>query len=969
MATYIQGVTDYIPEVQAFQPDYNFLGNILQNKQSKYDANYKAISQTYGNLLNSQMLRKDNIEKRNEFFKVIDQDIKRISGLDLSLQQNTDAANKVFDSFYQNKDIVYDMTYTKEYQKQLQNAEAYRNCIDEKKCGGKYSDISVSALHYKAQEFINADKESAMQMSPGRFTPSVNIQQKANDLLKSIVGKDNKGGISTVTMSKDGRYQFTLSNGELIAGPLSQLLQADLENDPMVKDMYDTHAYVNRKSFVASKAKELGGNEDLAEDEYFKTLDSQNKTVQEAALKMQNEKNKASGALTAYSNQIKTSGTTGDDAVSKAFIAAGVKSSIVNKAAGVVQAHADLGTSLYSPNLDRSTKRQIADAFFAKSLMGKEISESAIRAAAVTGNVQMKEDAYALKYVDYSLDVAKMQLQYNLMDRNERNKALYELTNKQILGQADAMGTALDPLNNGEEVPYDFGSKATTDPSASIAQEKWDATKSLQGSAYTFTKEYTDQLLGIISNPSIDDSHKKVARQTLKDIYKTNYDQNTNMFVQNGNKLADYDNLLTDANVFNIYTRAAKEADANENKANEYQVGFLNGKGKQLRDGFLANSRALNLSTKIWRDNNKIVKDIKQDFESTPDKLAWQTMLTADNNKLAKSQFIPVYKAKYSSIFKREVSDSDASKAYDKMNEEYIKVYYNNSQRLQSINTLAEKNSGIGGTGTAMAIKYPFDTTKPLSGPIAGAVGFYKDTEQDGLFTIGDHGTFKDADKAKSDAAKQAFETIISDFKNGRLSTKEKREVGEMLFASNALGGDQYSALHMKLSPSLLKRYENKDEKYWSNNKDLIDNGITMYTKKGSATNIFNQKLTKKPYDLIIEHEAVPVSIPNGGYINISARDKSGNVHINGYILDDKGTRMAIAPTTYDKNVGGQQIFERMNNLLNELAQKNTQHSNATKPRSYDPNQLVQSMDGQQGTPTVEELFQRQFELNARAQQ
>ena len=66
MATYIQGVTDYIPEVQAFQPDYNFLGNILQNKQSKYDANYKAISQTYGNLLNSQMLRKDNIEKRLE---------------------------------------------------------------------------------------------------------------------------------------------------------------------------------------------------------------------------------------------------------------------------------------------------------------------------------------------------------------------------------------------------------------------------------------------------------------------------------------------------------------------------------------------------------------------------------------------------------------------------------------------------------------------------------------------------------------------------------------------------------------------------------------------------------------------------------------------------------------------------------------------------------------------------------------
>jgi len=120
MATYIPGVADYIPQLQPFQPDYNFLGNMLQTKQSQYDSNYKQLSQTYGTLLNSDMMREDNIQKRNEFFKMIDSDIKRISGLDLSLQQNTDSANKVFDSFFQNKDMVKDMTFTKEYNKQLQ---------------------------------------------------------------------------------------------------------------------------------------------------------------------------------------------------------------------------------------------------------------------------------------------------------------------------------------------------------------------------------------------------------------------------------------------------------------------------------------------------------------------------------------------------------------------------------------------------------------------------------------------------------------------------------------------------------------------------------------------------------------------------------------------------------------------------------------------------------------------------------
>ena len=37
MATYLNGNQDYIPQIQPFKPDYNFLGNILQTKQGKYD--------------------------------------------------------------------------------------------------------------------------------------------------------------------------------------------------------------------------------------------------------------------------------------------------------------------------------------------------------------------------------------------------------------------------------------------------------------------------------------------------------------------------------------------------------------------------------------------------------------------------------------------------------------------------------------------------------------------------------------------------------------------------------------------------------------------------------------------------------------------------------------------------------------------------------------------------------------------
>ena len=52
MATYIQGLTDYIPQIQPFKPDYNFLSNVLQTRQGKYDANYNQLSSVYTSLFN-----------------------------------------------------------------------------------------------------------------------------------------------------------------------------------------------------------------------------------------------------------------------------------------------------------------------------------------------------------------------------------------------------------------------------------------------------------------------------------------------------------------------------------------------------------------------------------------------------------------------------------------------------------------------------------------------------------------------------------------------------------------------------------------------------------------------------------------------------------------------------------------------------------------------------------------------------
>ena len=79
MATYLPGVTDYIPQIQPFKPDFNFYANVLQTKEAQYKAGYQRLSGIYGSLLNSEMLRQDNNMRREQFFYDIENNIKNLS--------------------------------------------------------------------------------------------------------------------------------------------------------------------------------------------------------------------------------------------------------------------------------------------------------------------------------------------------------------------------------------------------------------------------------------------------------------------------------------------------------------------------------------------------------------------------------------------------------------------------------------------------------------------------------------------------------------------------------------------------------------------------------------------------------------------------------------------------------------------------------------------------------------------------
>jgi D-ribose pyranose/furanose isomerase RbsD len=265
MATYLQGVTDYIPQFQPFQPDLNFYGNIMQTKQTQYDTNWKALNKMYGQYYHADLTREDNVAKKDNYLKQIEFNLQRVSQLDLSLEQNIDQATQIFKPFYEDKGLMKDMAETKNFMAEVSYAEGLKNAYDQKLRDQYWAD-GITELQFKRQEFKEASAEEAMSMSIGQYTPYVNTVEKAQE-----IAKEAGLSVESVDFSKDGKFIVKTKNGDQLIEPLQKLFEARLGNDPGIQAVYKTQAYVNRKNYAEYNAGAFGGDKNAAEMKYLET--------------------------------------------------------------------------------------------------------------------------------------------------------------------------------------------------------------------------------------------------------------------------------------------------------------------------------------------------------------------------------------------------------------------------------------------------------------------------------------------------------------------------------------------------------------------------------------------------------------------------------------------------------------------------------------------------------------------------
>ena len=609
MATYISGVTDYIPQYQPFQPDYNFYSNVLQTKQTQYDTNWKALNKMYGQYYNADLTRDPNIAKKDNYLKQIEFNLQRVSQLDLSLEQNVDQATQIFKPFYEDKNLMKDMAWTKNYMSNVGFGESLKNAYDQKQRSQYWSD-GIAAMNFKRDEFKEASDADALSFENATYTPYVNAVEKAQE-----IAKDAGLSIESVDFSKDGKWIVKTKNGEQLIEPLQKLFEARLGNDPGIQEVYKTQAYVNRKNYAYSNAAQFKGDKNMAELKYlensFNVLKAQSavrylglkeRSVSYDAkikdLESQVEKGTASPEVKLMLSQYKMNKDINDQVL--------VRAENEQKELSSGQSTATTSTGFVNPFGDIKSLRYKVDNGMASTLMQKDLDEAANIFAFKDSKVDIDANPYAV------LDVKH---RYSMQETAARNAGLERAARIRNAGEIDKWklesGAYYQDEETGEILPVEALNQMFVDPN-----DKGTSTDKLnlkEASRHinrlqteniarphltnaitliekmvkegTMSKEEAGKILSYGKNPniSVDLFSKKLnkygsewlrAEVGADDLAKINSRMNT-WVSQNGQlsglSTAEYKNFAVSSMKFQDYTNYLK-ADADWRKQTSYEV-------------------------------------------------------------------------------------------------------------------------------------------------------------------------------------------------------------------------------------------------------------------------------------------------------------------------------------------------------------------------------------------------------------
>jgi len=298
MATFIPNVTDSFPEPALYRPDFGYMDKMLSRRQQMYERGFSEVAGKYGELTR-ELSNPKNVQQRDQFLKESMNNLKNLSSMDLSQQQNVEAASSVFAPFWKNTHVLGDMMLTKFYNQQENIAEGFRL-----KDGGKeYSDDNINIVRMQRQAFAKGDPMAYGQYYQNKeyFKPYIDVENFFSEKMKDFKPDD----ISTVTPK--GFYFYKEQDASVrpeavkryLEGVMTDKVKEQIRISAVVRYGSNPQAVIaNYATTASSNVKQINGELDMV-NSYLKVEKDPTKKEQLTTYKTQLEDSKK-----VYSNNL-----------------------------------------------------------------------------------------------------------------------------------------------------------------------------------------------------------------------------------------------------------------------------------------------------------------------------------------------------------------------------------------------------------------------------------------------------------------------------------------------------------------------------------------------------------------------------------------------------------------------------------------------------------------------------------------
>jgi len=860
MATYLPGVTDYIPHIQPFKPDFNFYQKAFESKEADYKAGYDKISNVYGTLLNSDMLREDNIETRDKFFNQIQNDIQRMSTVDLSLTENQNTAYKAFQPLIDDKHVAKDMVFTKKYRGQQNFAQYLKTCL-EKECDGKYWDDGLKALNYQAEDFIEADKQDALSIASPTYTPYSSGFNKAMAL-----AKDMGIEIQNVAHDSTGKFIVTTKNGQPIVGPLANYFVSALSDDPATMEVYKTKAYVQRKDYAAQYASQYGGDKLAAERAYLTAAPGSALSVMEAfasltgkAIATQEQKKKI------QDKKIKKEGV--NPVAQKDFIDDWHNTQeqiAINSRAGEEYDSA-ISSIKRADTADLNNLRANVDKAMSTALMLEDMAGAASSYASLTKSESWTADPFSVAAVQHS---------YRTQENNQKFDhdvflAKYRNDLKQGFIVEDSQWNATDTTPGGT------GKQPIKETAQIYKQRFTEEAKTAVGQFNKLTFDYYDKLRN-----SNDPDDAKYGAEQLKNIFGNYMDDSFNLKDFKSNPAFDVEGSPDSWK--SIYSRASAALKGDKHimsESDQLSMSQFDHMNKVISRKLAAQDGI----TKRDMDYNKNSMTHLKHYGSSEYREEADLLFDKDGREKSKAQFIQDFKVKHL-IPGDPLSATDPEEVYAELSEEFLDIY---NKKLAPGYKPIIPGPGGGGRGQD-AMKAKFDAARISLSDRAALLSLKDDIYREGAFVMTGPNQAGEEGKIYSVAdnragAQQFFAAVLDAATRGGWDPKteagRKRPIFTLTHHGVGLNTPGMQAYTIGIDPFFADQLRGSKAKaglaknlFSDSDGTLIDRELTLYIPDKVAENAFSSRAKLSDYDIIIQTQ--------GSYVIDDYKEGGGTIEI-----------------------------------------------------------------------------------------